>query len=398
MNPPKSPSIIDKYVLQESPKSIEFPCIKMEQPIGTFYIASLDSKIIKDITYFDIREIRGERGLDQYLGIQRTLNKNRVKELEAYVNTSDACFPTAIILAVHGVCAKYDGKSSIMTLSNYLSPGEGENPISFNEIAKVLDGQHRIEGLRGYQGDKTFDVNVSIFVDIDLSDQAYIFSTVNLAQTKVNRSLVYDLYELAKTRSPQKTCHVIAVALDKNSKSPFFKSIKRLGVTTEGRFNEFITQATFVQSLIGYISPNLQTQINDRELYLKGKIPAKATDEECNTLIFRNLFIDGKDLEIADVIWNYFDAVKDRWSSAWNRSERGNILNKTNGFRALMRFLRPAYLDLLTKGTVPSKNDFKRIFDRINIGDDEFNTDIFKPGTSGESELYKRLLKESSLK
>jgi hypothetical protein len=39
---------------------------------------------------------------------------------------------------------------------------------------------------------------------------------------------VYDLTELAKTRSPHKTCHDVAVVLDNESSSPFYQRIKRL--------------------------------------------------------------------------------------------------------------------------------------------------------------------------
>ena len=85
---------------------------------------------------------------------------------------------------------------------------------------------------------QSFEVNVAIFIGVDIADQAAIFSTVNLAQTKVNRSLVYDLFEYSKTRSPEKTCHDVAVLLDRVPESPFFEKIKRLGVATEGRFGE----------------------------------------------------------------------------------------------------------------------------------------------------------------
>jgi DGQHR domain-containing protein len=222
--------------------------------------------------------------------------------------------------------------------------------------------------------------------------QAYIFSTVNLAQTKVNKSLVYDLFDLAKARSPQKVCHNIPVALDQSEQSPFYHRIKRLGVATEGRFNETITQATFVQSLMQYISKN---ELRDRDLYKRRKTPSKAGAEESKVLIFRNMMIEGQDTQIADVIWNYFDSVRDKWPKAWNATGRGIMLNKTNGFRGLMRFLRHAYLYLAAPGEVPSKQEFAKVFKRIGLSDDEFNTDNFKPGTSGEVTAY-RVLRETS--
>ena len=102
----------------------------------------------------------------------------------------------------------------------------------------------------------------------DIAEQAQIFSTVNLEQTKVNRSLAYDLFALAKSRSPQKTCHNVVVALDQDKTSPFYQRIKRLGANTEGRYGETITQATFVEALQKYISADPK---GDRDVLLRGK-------------------------------------------------------------------------------------------------------------------------------
>jgi DGQHR domain-containing protein len=379
----------------EDPQSISFAVIKVQQPIGTFFIASLSYRVLCDITHFDIRRIRRERDVETYLGIQRPLTPERVVELNGYVNTADACFPSGVILSVPGVCAELNLNESEMTLKNYLEPNEEEDPIFFKEIAKVLDGQHRIEGLKKYIGSDEFQVNVVIFVDIDLPQQAQIFSTVNLAQTKVNRSLVYDLLELSKSRSPQKVCHNIAVGLDKTEGSPFYKKIKRLGVATTGRFDETITQATFVQGLLKYIS---RDPMADRDLYLKGITPHKSDKEESYKLIFRNMFIDQKDTDIANTIWNYFEAVQDRWPEAWNSSERGMMLNKTNGFNGLVRFLRNAYLKVTSPGNVATKDQFKRLLDNVSCDSTHFNTGNFVPGSTGASNLYKFLMKESGMR
>jgi DGQHR domain-containing protein len=225
---------------KEDSKSIKINVLKATQPIGDFYIGSMDSKTLCDITEFDIRHLVRENEIESYLGIQRRLDPKRVEEIAEYVRTTDACFPTAVILAVPAACALYDEKSRQLTLSNVPDPEEGHEPVIFKDIARVLDGQHRIEGLRGFS-DRTFEVNVCIFVELDIAEQAYIFATVNLAQTRVNKSLVYDLFDLAKLRSPQKVCHNIAVALDGTDKSPLYQRIKRLGVATEGRYGETIT-------------------------------------------------------------------------------------------------------------------------------------------------------------
>jgi DGQHR domain-containing protein len=68
-------------------------------------------------------------------------------------------------------------------------------------VAKIIDGQHRIAGLEEYNGPE-FELNVTIFVDMDLEDQALLFATINLKQTRVSKSLAYDLFEFATKVPP----------------------------------------------------------------------------------------------------------------------------------------------------------------------------------------------------
>lgn len=374
-----------------------FPCIKVSQPLGDFYIASLPRKRLVEITNFDVRRLIEERGFETYLGIQRPLKAERVREIAEYVNTVDACFPTSVILAISSSCAEYDEASGIMTLHNFLDPQDGEDVVLYGQIAKVLDGQHRIEALKACKQDY-FDINLSIFIDADIADQAYIFSTVNLAQTKVNKSLVMDLYDLATFRSPQKVAHHVVVALDQTNGSPFYKKVKRLGVSTVGRDFETIAQATFTEELLAYMCKDRIQQMKDADLYKRGKKPERICQEESNKLIFRNMFIDGKDNEITDTIWNYYSAVAKRWPKAWAFSGQGIVLNKTNGFKALMRFMRLAYLHCVSPGSVPTVDDFYQIFSKINISDDEFNTTRYNPGSSGQAQMYNDFLMLSSIR
>ena len=111
---------------------------------------------------------------------------------------------------------------------------------------------------------------MSIFIDADIAQQAYLFSTVNLAQTKVNKSLAYDLFDLANVRSPQKLCHTIAVTLNRLPESPLYERIKRLGTATPGCVTENITQATFVTALMSYVSLD---ENKDRDTYMRRRFP-----------------------------------------------------------------------------------------------------------------------------
>lgn len=376
-----------------APTDFSVSAIQIRQPLGEFLIASIPSKRLCEIAFTDVRRMLRERDIETYLGIQRPLNQNRVDELQSYVRTVDACFPTAVILAIDSRSVSFDSRTNRLTLRSDPHPESDLPPIYYRSIAKVLDGQHRIAGLMEYPEDD-FEVNVSIFVDIDIEDQAYIFSTVNLAQTKVNRSLAYDLAELTKTPSPQKTCHNIAVALDQLASSPLHHRIKRLGTATPGRAIELLTQATFVEALMPFISGK---PTEDRDALKRGIRLAAPTHAEIEKHPLRPFFVNGEDLKIADVLFRYFSAARDRWPIAWDTNEKGLILNRTNGFRALMRVLRLICGIHKPHLKLPLKEDFSKLFDLVKIDDNEFTVDMFKPGTSGESLLFSRIVNDMGL-
>lgn len=389
--------------IAEDLKEIFLPVLKMTQPIGDFFIGSMKAKDLFKIAHFDIRKIRNEGGIDQYLGIQRQLNEKRVAEIQRYVKTMDATFPTAVILAVDERCATVNpiacrgdkpGQSRLFELGlrNVPEPEDGEDPVLFRQIARVIDGQHRIAGLELYEGD--FDVNVAIFVGLDIATQASVFSVVNLAQTKVNASLVYDLFSYDEARSPEKTAHELAVALDSTSGSPFEKRIRRLGVATEGRFGETLSQATFVRAVLPYITDDVMT---DREIGRRGGSWPSPDYQQMLKMIFRTFFVNNKDVDIAEIMWNYFSAVEERWPEAWAWTGTGRILNKTTGFEALMKFLRPAYRHLTNPGLKPTKAQFAEIFRQVRLKDSDFTTDNFKPGSSGVKALLEKMLLDTGV-
>ncbi len=383
--------------------------LKVKQPQGEFFIGTISAIDLVDITYSDIRRINNEdRDVEKYLGIQRPLDKSRVAKIKQYIQSPDASFPTGIVLSVDPKNAEYNPDTCILTLKEYNSEFENEQyeNISLHKIAKVLDGQHRIEAFMNGQGNydftldvKIFELNVVIFIGLDIDEQANIFATINLAQTKVNKSLVYDLEGLSKVRSPFRTAHKIAIALDTvDNNSPFYHRIKRLGVKTEGRENsEPITQAVFVESLMKLISND---PFEDRSILLQGRKLRLAGFEELKKLPFRNLYIENKDNEIALIIYNYFKSIENTWPIAWNEiNKNGNILPKSNAFKAFMRYLKPLYLELSGTeiGKIISIEEFTNHFSSFNILDSEFTSGNFLPGSGGESKFYKVLMKEISI-
>lgn len=383
-------------------KSIHVPVLKVRQKESEFYIGVMAARELVEISYADVRRLADEqRDVERYLGIQRPVNRNRITHIKKYLSSPDARFPTGIIVAVDGRCASLSDDESELILQPYDGDDESdEAPIPYQKIAKVLDGQHRLAGFLDendnwafdFEDEEPFDLSVVFFVSADLATQADIFATVNLAQTKVNKSLVYDLQDLAEARSPFKTGHDAAVALDDIKESPFFERIKRLGVRTEGRDKETITQAAFVESLVKRMISF--DPVDDRNKILDGYKLDEPTIDELERRPFRKLFIDGKDVDIIEIINNYFKAVAAKWPDQWkNPNRRGNIVAKSNAFKAFMRYLQDIYPKVSNGDfeTIPSAKSFSYYFEHIDLYDEDFNTKNFKPGSSGESMFYKLL-------
>ncbi len=363
------------------------------QPIGSFYIGAIDSNDLVNISYADVRRIEKEqRNIELVLGIQRPLKDNRIKEIKKYVNLIDATFPTSIIVSVEQVNEELSTDNNTVYNAIYDSDRNVMKLLNNSKVAQIIDGQHRIAGLENFDG--IFQLNIALFVDMDVEDQAMVFATINDKQTKVNRSIVADLFSLNKKRSPQKTSNFIVRLLNSESDSPFKGKIKILG-TADDKERETITQATFAKNILKYMS---RDPITDRDRIKRGKKILQVEGKEEERYFLRNLFLTDQDVKIAKIIWNYFFAVQEKWPNAWSKVEREMVLNKSTGFIALMRFLKDAYLHLRAKeGDVVSKNTFKHFFENIDINEKDINRNNYVPGSGGQSQLYNDLMEKSGL-
>ena len=371
-------------------------CIEFNQPIGSFYVGKISWQDLLAISYSDIRRIQREEegSIESYLGIQRELSDGRLKEIAKYVAYSDATFPSTIVLSIKSIDRETDNPNIIS-----YDDKSGELILERNDrIAQIIDGQHRVFGIQkfiennGVFNDSfVFDLIVTLFIDIDPDEESMIFSTINKAQTKVNKSLVYDLYDLAKTRSPQRTAHNIVKLLDEKEGSPLVGMIKRLGVANDPE-RETITQATLVECILNYISKD-GDEMKDRDILRRGLKLELISGKDLERRFLRNWFIQEKEVEISKLLWNYFTAIKKRWSNAWNQK---SILVKSTGLIAFMKFLGPIVKHLGIERNI-SIEEFSKILDTIEIDDDMFNTNRYIPGAKGQAELYKDLLFLSGL-
>lgn len=390
--------------------NIELPVIipvsKVSQPIGDFYVGSIDARRLLKISYTEIRRFQ-DGTQEKIAGIQRERSPKRVEEIKRYVNLEYATFPTSIIIAVERECveitpycpdeAGLDSKFFNLKLSPYGTEGDDEY-IPLEKIAFIIDGQHRLAGLEGLRQDRKFDVNVSIFVGASEADRAEIFARVNQAQTKVNQSLVIDLASFYEERGPVKFAHEIVLAMNASESGPFHDKVKRLGTADPGKGRvQTLAQASVVRPIVDYITPDPEGERNQRYMGLRSLFGQTKEKPDWRKYIFYPFYEKDDDGAVFACLTNYFNAVKDRWPNSWDNAPSGSILNRTTGYGALMRLLRPVYLARCREGEILKKDDCDEIFGRIKINETELTKDVFIPGSSGMSRLYKRMLEESGL-
>ncbi len=287
--------------------------IEVHQPIGTFYLSAMPAMDLLSIVDVDQRSSANQDG------VQRERSKSRVAEIGRYCSDPDAVFPTPIVVSVNE--------------ENYekITLNEEDQTISYEENAKigsVLDGQHRLWGIAESEYKDKFILPVVFMFGLNKEEEAYIFATINSNQTKVSVSLIYDLFENSKYHSPQKTAHYIARVMNSEKDSPFYERLKMLGKKEDGQENATLSQGTFAKAVLSLISRNPKDDMI--------KVKRGETLERDSSRPLRDYYITEKDVVIAKILYNCFNALKSVFPDEWNNPNE-NILWKTTGFLGIIR-------------------------------------------------------------
>lgn len=309
--------------------------LSVKQPIGNFYLTSIEASILAK--FADATE----RGQDPD-AVQREQSAKRINEISDYCSDTDATFPTPIIIAV-------DLSADVRIDEDYIY--FDENSI----IGDVIDGQHRLKGLIKSNYISDFQLPVVFMFDLEPYQKAYVFSIINSKQTRVNMSLIYDLFALSKTRSPYKTCHEIARALNKEPDSPFFRRLKMLGKKEKDQNAATLSQGTFIKYLLELISKNPDKDTRD--------IKRDISLIDDNNLPLRGYFISEADPVIHKIILNLFLGLRDVFRKEWEDPSE-YILSKSIGFGAIIKIFPHLYKVGVAQNDL-SKDFFACEFEKI---------------------------------
>jgi DGQHR domain-containing protein len=270
----------------------------------TLYATSLKVRDLVSTNFYNVETLDPIDGNDK--GYQRLLNTARAKKLSDYVvkgqDSKDAFLPTSVFLATDK-SLQFDIERNIIEIDS-----SEIGPFS------VVDGQHRLEGLKmAAEKDERvldFEVPVNIAVNLPKIAQMCHFLIVNTTQKSVDKSVeqriiarlsdaldVEDMPSLPKwilntvERGEVEKAIKYVDYLNENADSPWHGKIQ---MANDNGASATINQRSFVKGIARYVltANNPLTSINDfdkeRKIFLNyWKAIASILDDNTDSVLFK---------------------------------------------------------------------------------------------------------------
>ena len=398
----------------------ETRALRVEQPLGTFYVAVLPAELLLQVAFSDhtYATINPDGNGYHLEGTQRLTQDKRLSEIANYINRVDAAFPNSIIIAanhdlatgfdqgeVEDMASEHDEQSGIPHQSKAWTVEELEEghyklliPTS-ERLAAVIDGQHRLFSFAkvDMQAIRSMDLLCSVFLDLPKSLQAQIFAVINSTQKRVDRSLTYELfgYNLADEAenywTPDKLAVFFTRKLGTDQESPLRGRIvvapkrdaklQRLKLQADWH----VSTAVVADGILRLFSGNPK---RDSNVMRKGKANPRSSLESGSKdrSPMRSVFIEGNDALLYKMVLNY---VKACTLVFWKDASNGSFIFRTIGVQAVFDILRKlaakAYEDknisvkYFTEKITPAKG--------IDFADEKFRN----PSGSGRTLIRKTI-------
>ena len=265
-------------------------------------------------------------------GYQRLLNKGRAKKLASYIldgiETRDAFLPTSIFLATERDIAQGQNNTIEIDIGQV-------GPFS------VVDGQHRIEGLRiaAESNEKVLDFEVPVNIAVNLNNIAQMchFLIVNTTQKSVEQSIEQRILQrLTNAIGVDETPTLprwIKKAIDKGEDDRALRYVdhlnndadspwhKKINMANAPEKDGTINQQSFVKAIKRYILVN------------NNPIPAIHADKQYK------------------IFQNYWTAI----IKTIGNEEEATVLFKYNGVDVFCRFAVPFFNVLINKNNFTVK-------------------------------------------
>jgi DGQHR domain-containing protein len=277
-----------------------FDAVQITQRNKDFYLTCLPAEVLTSISYVAERGKTDEQG-----AVQRILNKRRINSIKEYT-LKGGDYPSSVVL-------------NWVSQKRELRFADGKLRIPCRpRSAQVIDGQHRIAGIKeAIASDPDvgrLQIPVTMYTNLGTKECANIFLAINTEQKPVSKSLVYDLYGVASeflVDYAASRARDIAVALNSQEESPYFELVRE----PTSRARSGISLATIVTALKPLVAEKGTFE----------QVGIKALEQQCQVVI------------------NFFNSLKTKYGSNWD--SRTNAFMYAAGFVGGVEFLRRKMFD-----------------------------------------------------
>ena len=329
---------------------MKLKCIKTTQAGIDIYVGVAPAVDLVDHAKVDVWTAENPTGY------QRALADRRISEVLHYLENADGVFPSSVLLSYRGGDARFhpEGANGITAV--------GDLTLSKDEQIFVIDGQHRLAGLKRAIEDnpefKTYPVPFTMIVNPDVFDEARWFYLVNSKAKRVPIDLAEQL---------------LAAAADQKGED-WLRTSEAPDTSTRG--DQIVIQTRLVNLVkkLGEICPVWQDHV-----LLPGERASSKEDAKAHTIITsmtrggalsdRNFVnaLEHSPEDLALVLSNFWEAVAARWPVAINNGKEYS-LRGTQGLYSLHAIF-PDVLSLCREDRDYSKENITSILN--NIGDDD---------------------------
>jgi DNA phosphorothioation-associated DGQHR protein 1 len=400
---------------------ITFPLVvralRVEQPIGVYYVAILQARVLLEVAFSDVLSASLRDGEDCYDldGTQRLMNPKRLQMIADYINRPDAAFPNSIILAAN--FRKEDG----LIEDDELEIEEGQQEATGRrwsvderddgycvlriptkeKLAAIIDGQHRLFAFVSARPQR-LDMNLicSIFLDLPKPYQAQLFATINSTQKPVDKSLTYELFgynieeEDEKFWSPDKLAVFLTRKLSTDEKSPLKgriviapkkdDALARMSAGVPWK----VSTAVVVEGIMRLITSNPKkdtANLLDTERKKRSALASLRKDKSP----LRAVYLENQDAVVYTMTLNYLIACEEVF---WSKAGAGSFITKTVGVQALLDVLRGLAADAYEVRNISSKYFADKL---APAGDTDFSADAFRNASGSGRSLIRRTIETS---
>lgn len=393
---------------------LEVRALRVEQPIGVYYVAILQARVLLEVAFSDVLSATLREGEDCYDldGTQRLMNPKRLQMIAEYINRPDAAFPNSIIIAAN--FRKEDGLMEDDELE--LEEGHPEakgHRWSVDEqddgyctlhiptkekLAAIIDGQHRLFAFVNARPQRLgMNLICSVFLDLPKPYQAQLFATINSTQKPVDKSLTYELFgynideEDEKFWSPDKLAVFLTRRLGTDEKSPLKgriviaprkdEALARLAAGVSWK----VSTAVIVEGIMRLFTSNPKKDtayLLDAERKKRSALLSMRKDKSP----LRAVYLENQDAVVYTMTLNFLIACEEVF---WSKAAAGSFIMKTVGVQALFDILRGLAKDAYEARDISSEYFKKKL---LPAGDTDFSTDEFRNASGSGRSLIRRTI------